>query len=584
MNPSIHSLKTRLALTFALLTFVLTAVFGFIIGKSATRQVEREIGRSLAELAYQMQDKLDRGMFERFRDIQIAANLDILLDDQVNERARKVWLEALQSTFTDYLWIGLVDVQGKVLVSTNDILKGASVAEQDWFQRGLESPFIGDVHKAEPEPPLSSGQDADPSRLIDIAVPVMNSDGLTVGVLGAQLSWAWARNVRSSVLEPFESQEFVGMLVLDRAGRILLGPPELEDTKLNLESVQVAKEGENRYLIERWPDGKKYLVGVSRSDGHRSYPGLGWLVLVRQHVETAFAPAAYLQQQIFIWGAVVGALFTGLGWWFAGRIAKPLIVISQAAERIRQGDTSSRLPTVSGYAEVVTLSHSLGALVTKLTKSDVALEALNQSLERRVQERTQELLQTNTALQAEIEERQRVERERERLIAELRTMAETDNLTGALNRRSFFARANQEILRAKRFGRFLAVIMLDIDHFKRVNDTYGHRIGDEVIRSVVASCRSSIREIDFLGRYGGEEFMILAQEVDDQMALLLAERLRESIENMRIMTDKGEVSVTVSFGIAAIQEDIVDVTALINRADAALYEAKRAGRNRVAVA
>jgi diguanylate cyclase (GGDEF)-like protein len=126
--------------------------------------------------------------------------------------------------------------------------------------------------------------------------------------------------------------------------------------------------------------------------------------------------------------------------------------------------------------------------------------------------------------------------------------------------------------------------MLDIDHFKRVNDTYGHRIGDEVIRSVVASCRSSIREIDFLGRYGGEEFMILAQEVDDQMALLLAERLRESIENMRIMTDKGEVSVTVSFGIAAIQEDIVDVTALINRADAALYEAKRAGRNRVAVA
>ena len=584
MNPSIHSLKTRLALTFALLTFVLTAVFGFIIGKSATRQVEREIGRSLAELAFQMQDKLDRGMFERFRDIQIAANLDVLLDKQVSERARRAWLEALQSTFTDYLWIGLVDVQGEVLVSTNDIWKGINVAEQDWFQRGLEGPFIGDVHKAELKPLLSSDQDAESVRLLDIAVPVMTADGMTVGVLGAQLSWAWAQNVRNSVLEPFDAPESVEMLVLDRAGRILLGPPELEDNKLDLESVQVARAGENRYFIERWPDDKKYLTGVSRSDGHRSYPGLGWLVLVRQNVATAFAPAAYLQQQIFVWGTVVGALFTGLGWWFAGRIAKPLIVISQAAERIRQGDTLSRLPTVSGYAEVVTLSRSLGALVTKLTKSDVALEALNQSLERRVQERTQELLQINSVLQAEIEERQRVERERERLIAELRTMAETDNLTGALNRRSFFARANQEMLRAKRFGRSLAVIMLDVDHFKRVNDTYGHRVGDEVIRSVVACCRSSIREIDFLGRYGGEEFMILAQEVDDQMALLLAERLRENIENMSITTDKGEISVTVSFGIAVIREEMVDVAALINRADAALYEAKRAGRNRVAVA
>lgn len=173
--------------------------------------------------------------------------------------------------------------------------------------------------------------------------------------------------------------------------------------------------------------------------------------------------------------------------------------------------------------------------------------------------------------------------DRLRTQAELRRLATIDELTGVFNRRYFFELARREFDRCQRLGHPMSAIMVDIDHFKAVNDKHGHAVGDQVLRAVVASCLKDIREIDLLGRYGGEEFTILLVECDQSYALHVAERLRASIAGNEIPTTRGPVSVTVSLGLAQLNIDTKDITALIESADAAMYAAKAAGRNRVAV-
>lgn len=189
----------------------------------------------------------------------------------------------------------------------------------------------------------------------------------------------------------------------------------------------------------------------------------------------------------------------------------------------------------------------------------------------------------NVMLVTDLTERKRKEDEREELIAQLEQLAAIDELTGIYNRRYFFAVGDRELKRARRYRRPLSVIMLDIDHFKRVNDTYGHAAGDRVLRAVAECCRKGIREIDILGRYGGEEFGILVQEADVSSAKAIAERLRECVISSPVAVDHRSVAVTVSLGVAQMSDDVDDLAMLISRADAALYRAKQLGRNRVVV-
>jgi diguanylate cyclase (GGDEF)-like protein len=168
-----------------------------------------------------------------------------------------------------------------------------------------------------------------------------------------------------------------------------------------------------------------------------------------------------------------------------------------------------------------------------------------------------------------------------RLFEDLRVQSYTDSLTGLFNRRQLFALAEHEFQRARRFGRSLSAIMLDIDHFKQVNDTFGHAAGDQVLSNVARRLKAAVRSIDIVGRYGGEEFVLLLPETQLHGAGLLAERLRQKIAAEPVVTLAGPVSVTVSMGVAASSAEVRDVNALINNADAALYAAKRAGRNRV---
>ena len=162
-------------------------------------------------------------------------------------------------------------------------------------------------------------------------------------------------------------------------------------------------------------------------------------------------------------------------------------------------------------------------------------------------------------------------------------LARTDALTGLNNRRSFFEIGNTVFLNARRYDRPLSVVMLDLDAFKAVNDTYGHSIGDEIIKAVANTLHKEKRESDITGRLGGEEFAILLQETDLKAAGELIERLRKEVEQIVVNSDGAQVGITASFGVTELDDQCDTLEKVIVKADRALYQAKEDGRNRVVI-
>ncbi len=174
--------------------------------------------------------------------------------------------------------------------------------------------------------------------------------------------------------------------------------------------------------------------------------------------------------------------------------------------------------------------------------------------------------------------------DRVRMLEEMRALAVTDELTGLCNRRQFMERATIEIERARRTGKSVSAIAVDLDHFKAINDGYGHAAGDEVLKASSAVWKAMLRPVDVLGRCGGEEFGILLPETPLETAAAVAERLREAIARNSIESGGRSIRVTASFGVACSTEgDGASPDGLLSRADAALYEAKAEGRDRVRI-
>lgn len=173
--------------------------------------------------------------------------------------------------------------------------------------------------------------------------------------------------------------------------------------------------------------------------------------------------------------------------------------------------------------------------------------------------------------------------ENARLYNQVQQLAITDPLTGCYNRRGFVQLGEVEFNRAWRFNRPLAVLMIDVDHYKQLNDTYGHAIGDQILAAMVDCYRANLRTVDIVGRYGGEEFVVLLPEVDLRTALRVAERLRAAVAAMSVPVNDPGIRVTISVGVAILTRNTPDLDALVKRADQAQYRAKQAGRNQVAV-
>ena len=221
------------------------------------------------------------------------------------------------------------------------------------------------------------------------------------------------------------------------------------------------------------------------------------------------------------------------------------------------GDVPVRETVLSAQELLFTMATTSFALTSLLSLH----RRTAQELELRVSERTAELSAT---------------------MAQLQQIAVTDSLTGLLNRRALYDVLQRELVRSRRYGQPLAVIVFDVDHFKSVNDRHGHAAGDEVLRHVASIGTNVVRATDTVARYGGEEFVVVAPETDLPRAVLLAERLRNALRSSAITLEAdGTVSVTASFGVAMLRSDDESSDEVLRRADQALYTAKAAGRDRV---
>jgi diguanylate cyclase (GGDEF)-like protein len=205
----------------------------------------------------------------------------------------------------------------------------------------------------------------------------------------------------------------------------------------------------------------------------------------------------------------------------------------------------------------------LNARRNELRLANERLDQVNRSLELRVAERTAQLDESNRQLQR---------------------LAMTDSLTGLANRRAFFAAAHSAVEIALRHERPLALMMIDIDHFKSINDAHGHAAGDCVLLHTAATLRALVRSTDTLARYGGEEFVLLAPETGLDSALALARRMGDALRDHPVWVEAGPITVTASFGVTALGGPDDDIDRLIKRADEALYECKAAGRDRAIAA
>lgn len=199
------------------------------------------------------------------------------------------------------------------------------------------------------------------------------------------------------------------------------------------------------------------------------------------------------------------------------------------------------------------------------------------------EEKSRELYLRGQDLENALKEERKARLENAKLLLEVERLSVTDPLTGLRNRRGFMGEAQRGVDMAIRHRRPLSVLMLDIDHFKRVNDTYGHAAGDRVLAGIALICRSHLRTTDLLARFGGEEFCFLFPETTAKNGQLLADRLRASIAAATFETESEGLSITVSIGISECTGERDTLEKLLARSDEALYRAKNSGRNRVVV-
>ena len=381
-----------LAVVFSALSLLLTVLLVQIIGVTATEQLKSNIGNSLGELALQTSDKLDRGMFERYREVQLMARRADLGAPENSAATKRAILESLQQEYPYYAWIGLTDPAGKVIVAARGLLEGADVSQRPWHSNALKGIYLGDVHEAvllAKLLPNDAGRE--PMRFVDVAFPYGGMDSGSRGVLGVHLSWQWAKEVEQSVMRPIEVRRKAEAMIVAADGKILLGPPAMQGKTISLTNYRRDRDQPDHFRTEVWPDGREYLVGFGKSKGYATYPGLGWTVLVRQSTADAFEPVKRIQRQVLASGIGLALLFSLLGLIAARRITRPLWSLAQSAQRIQNGEAEKIVPNTRSYFEVNALTSSLNLLVANLLYKEAAFKELNQTLEKRVQLRTAEL-------------------------------------------------------------------------------------------------------------------------------------------------------------------------------------------------
>ena len=522
----------QIAMIFGAIVLALIVTLSILLGELQATTLRNNAGHALQVVANNTQRIMAVGLQRRLVIVQRLAESEALWAHGLDSPGVRTALQQQQLVDANLAWIGVADLDGVVRASTGDLLLGANVTARPWFAAGLRGSHVGDVHQAlllaKLLPPA---QDGEPRRFVDFAAPV-RIDGVVRGVLALHGGWEWARTIIESQLPDDATTLSMDLFIFDRGGAAIYTTRGLEQRGVALGDrfPRLTQQDDQAATVLRWPDGREYLTSVATLKPHDPSADLGWLMVARTPVEIAYAPVAAAKGRIFTLGLVAALVAMAIAWLVSGSISRPLSAIQLAAQDVLRGKPGATIPRYDSSVELEGLS--------------TALHEMTEDFESRVREHT--------------------------------ALARFDPLTKLLNRRGFDEHLDVAVANAKRRGSPLSVIAIDVDHFKKVNDQYGHDGGDGVLTTLAHLMKTWFRESDIIGRLGGEEFTVLLVDTDLRCAHQVAEQLVEYISQSAFPA-VGRITISCGVSKLAIAEDGISA---LKRADRALYRAKSDGRNR----
>ncbi|TWD51858.1 sensor domain-containing diguanylate cyclase [Pseudomonas sp. SJZ131] len=547
------SLRSHLTLWFAGLSLLTLLSVGFYVGHIATAQMRQASGNALLSTAKSAAELLGAQLHERQLEVSLLSRAPLLKRGNLDDPDILTSMELRTQSRAEYAWMGVADSDGRVRQAVNNLLVNQSVQQRPWFQAGLRGDYTGDPHEAVLLAKLLPGSpDGEPLRFIDFAAPIRNNQGEVVGVLGAHAHWSWVTKiVDAAVLQKGTTPE-VEALIVDNDGKVLY-PEQLAGEQLpNLPTAS-----QQAGATPGWTVGNGYLTSAVAVPTPSS-TGLAWYIAVRQPLDIALQPARVLFYKLLLLGVLAAMIFGLVAYYLALYLSRPIEQLARAAKQVGEQQPNVVFPQDHPVLEIAQLVSSIEGMTQSLLGKERELQEANTSLEATVAQRTAALTQAN---------------------ADLLKLATHDALTGVFNRRRFDEKLAECSLLFQRTGRTFALLFIDADHFKRINDTYGHATGDDVLVQLAQLIQRNTRATDFVARFGGEEFAVLLPELEEpESPEVVAEKIRAAIAQAQFAA-VGQVTVSIGVGVAELSDS--NASALIKRADERLYQAKAAGRNRV---
>jgi diguanylate cyclase (GGDEF)-like protein len=546
---SLNSIKTRI-IVFALLATIIPSVsMGWLSYVQNRKFLDEKIKQELRVVTAQVSRELDLWLKDRLYDVRVFSssyvvleNLDKIVDKGVEHvenvvalRRLKDYLKSVREKIVDYEELMLLDLEGKIVATSSKQATSVTLPNK-WLPRAQANKHT--IGKPYWDETLQAG-------VVVITQPIRAASERLLGVLTAKINF---RTI-SKTLQNYAQGEIGELYLITAAGTLLVSSRPISATFL--ETKLLGSTTRKLFLGEGDPQ---------RYSGYHDEPVVGalkrmseldWGVVAEKERAKAYAQIVRLRNVTLM--LVVGLLlFIGLGAYLLGlTLVRPLDRLTRGASKVAAGDLEVDLPVLSG-SEVGYLTEVFNDMVARLRQGREQLAVINETLRKKNKE--------------------------------LHELSITDSLTGLYNRKHLMETLENEVARSKRHKHDFSVLVIDIDHFKDYNDTYGHLAGDEVLSRLATVFKESVRSCDYVARYGGEEFILVLPEIGPEDGVKAAERIRKKVAKESFAGDGKPIQITVSVGVASYPKDGDDSQSIIRHADTALYKSKESGRNRVVLA
>ncbi|MBZ5638109.1 MAG: diguanylate cyclase [Acidobacteriia bacterium] len=541
----LHSIARKMTVLALIATLLPSVAMGWLSYVLNERTLRAKIGQELESVTSRASREIDLLIKERLYDVRVFSTSSVVAEaaeelgdasaagDPGRTRELANYLRSVRGRFADYEELLVLDPKGRIVATTAD-RPGVVELPKEWDRLArADRPMVGRAGRDE-----KLG-----TEVMIIGEPIRSARDRFVGVFAAKVNFKGI----GEVLRASSKDAACELSVVGRDGIALVAAAGNGGGSRRAEvepAVAQALFSKTAPLLEYRDEDGRATVGslepLKQIEGG---------VLAQLDRRTAYAQIGRLRS---ITLALTFALLIVVG--FAASllgltIVRPLGRLARGSAKVAGGDLTIDLP-VLGRSEVAGLTALFNNMVLRLAHTRDELDAKNEALRAKN--------------------------------AELQTLSRTDSLTGLQNRHSLMGALSREVERSQRYDHAFAVLMLDVDHFKKLNDAHGHLAGDQVLRGISRLLEQSTRSCDCAARYGGDEFVVVLPETDLTTAVQVAERIRQRAGAVRptITDDCWEVS--LSIGVSMYPESALDPDTLLREADAALYEAKRSGRNQVA--